>query len=141
MPEQSPTLLRDMIQEALDNGVTYRELEARAVDPQTGKTASRSVFFDTVSGKLDRMPYDYHLRAVATALRAPYETVRRAAIAQWLAADDDRTLAATPPAGFDAAEWASYDEVGRQAILDAMHIADRRRNRNHPNEGAREYTA
>ena len=141
MQEQSPTLLSDMIQEALDNGVTYRELEARAVDPQTGKTASRSVFFDTVSGKLDRMPYDYHLRAVATALQKPYDVVRRAAIAQWLGTDDARPAIPPAPAGFDAAEWADYDDVGRQAILDAMHIAHRRRVRNHPEEGAREASA
>lgn len=107
MPEQSPTL-RDMIQEALDNGVTYRELEARATDPQTGKTASRSIFFDTVNGKLDRMPYEHHLRAVAAALRKPYDTVRRAAIAQWL-----------PPAGASS-EMGSPDSEDLEAKIDRL---------------------
>ncbi|HEV2342990.1 MAG TPA: hypothetical protein VGS97_02750 [Actinocrinis sp.] len=88
MPASTSTL-RDMIREALDNGATYRELEARAIDPVTGKTASRSVFIDTISGKLDRMPYEYHLRGVAAALRVPYERVRRAAINQWLPAEED----------------------------------------------------
>lgn len=86
MPEQSATL-RDMIQAALDNGVTYRQLETRAVDPETGQTASRAVFFDTVSGKLDRMPREHHLRAVAAALGVPYERVRHAAIEQWIPAE------------------------------------------------------
>lgn len=87
MPEQRPTL-RDMIQGVLDSGVTYRELETRAVDEETGKRASRSIFFDIATGKLDRIPYDYHLRAIAAGLRAPYESVRQAAITQWLPADD-----------------------------------------------------
>lgn len=93
MPEQPTTLLRDMIQEALDNGVSYRDLESRAVDPETGQTASRAVFHDTVSGKLDRMPRDYHLRAVAAALSVPYERVRQAAIAQWLPEEGARRRA------------------------------------------------
>jgi len=95
MPEQPTTLLRDMIQEALDNGVSYRDLESRAVDPETGETASRAVFHDTVSGKLKRMPFDYHLRAVAAALGVPYERVRQAAIAQWLPAEGERRRQAT----------------------------------------------
>jgi hypothetical protein len=90
VPEQSTTL-RDMIQAALDDGVTYRELEARAVDPQTGKTASRSMFFDTANGKLDRMPYEHHLRAMAAALQQPYAVVRRAAIALWLPAETEES--------------------------------------------------
>lgn len=87
MPSSQPTL-RDMIQEALDNGATYRELEARAIDPVTGNTASRSVFFDTVNSKLDRMPYEHHLRAIAAGLRVPYERVRQAAIRQWVPPED-----------------------------------------------------
>lgn len=107
MPEQPPTL-RDMIQEALDSGVTYRELEARAIDPATGRTASRSVFFDTIGGKLDRMPYEYHLRGVAAALRVPYESVRQAAITQWLPAD-----AETSGADSDAERLKMIEEVRR----------------------------
>lgn len=90
MPEQLPTL-RDMIQNVLDSGVTYRELEARAIDEATGKRASRSIFFDIATGKLDRIPYDYHLRAIAAGLRAPYESVRQAAISQWLPAGSEET--------------------------------------------------
>lgn len=85
MPEQSPTL-RELIQNALDGGAAYRQLEMRATDPETGETASRAIFLDTVSGKLDRMPREHHLRAVAAALRLPYERVRLAAIEQWLPA-------------------------------------------------------
>lgn len=86
MPEQTPTL-RDMIKNALDSGLTYRQLAAAAIDEETGKRASHAIFFDIANGKLDRMPYDYHLRAIAAGLRAPYESVRRAAIAQWVPGD------------------------------------------------------
>jgi hypothetical protein len=83
MPEQSPTL-RDMINAELERGATYRELGSRAVDPVTDKRASASIFFDIANGKLDRMPRDYHLRAIAVGLRVPYEQVRQGAIAQWV---------------------------------------------------------
>jgi len=95
MPEQPPTL-RDMIQNALDDGAKYRELEARAIDPVTHRTASRSIFFDTVNGKLDRMPYAHHLRAIAVSLRVPYERVRQAAIQQWVPPENGSTAADIP---------------------------------------------
>lgn len=86
MPTSTPTL-RDMIQGALDRGQTYEQLEKRAIDPQTKEPVSRSMMNNIVNRKVGRMPYDYHLRAIAAALEQPYETVRRAAIAQWLPAD------------------------------------------------------
>lgn len=87
MPSSSPTL-RDMVNEARDHGQTYKQLAARAIDPETGQRASLSLIHDLARDKVDRMPYDYHLRAIAVALSKPYEQVRRAAIAQWLPADD-----------------------------------------------------
>lgn len=87
MPEQPPTL-RDMINHAVDEGTTYRELEARALDPESGKRASRAIFNDIANGKVDRIPYDYHLRAIAAALRLPYERIREAAINEWLPGAD-----------------------------------------------------
>ena len=137
---QSPTL-RDMIQDALARGATYRKLEALAIDPVSGKKASYALFNNIVLGnrKEDTMPSQEHLRAIAAALQVPYERVRQAAIAQWVPADGESSI---PPApvGIDAAEWASYDDIGRQAVLDALHIADRRRLRNPPDEGARTRT-
>ena len=44
------------------------------------------------------------------------------------------------PPGFDPKLWKAYDDVGRQAVLDGMRIADRRRARNHPDEGERDRT-
>ena len=87
MPERVTTL-RDMIQEALSSGLTYRALEDRSIDPVTGDPISRGTLNKIVLGRVDRMPYDYHLRAIAAGLRAPYESVRQAAITQWLPAED-----------------------------------------------------
>jgi hypothetical protein len=87
MPEQPPTL-RDMINAEHERGTTYRELGSRAVDPETHKKASGSTFYDIATGRLDRMPQDYRLRAIAAALKVPYERVRQAAIAQWVPAGD-----------------------------------------------------
>lgn len=135
MPEQTPTL-REMIQGALNSGATYRQLAKDAVDEETGKRASYSMFFDIANGKLDRMPPAAHLRAIAAGLRAPYESVRLAAIAQWLPAEGTRRPSMPPaPAGIDPKQWASWDDVGRQQVLDAMKIAERRRTKLHSNEG------
>jgi len=82
----SPTL-RDMVKDALDSGQTYTQLAERAIDPQTGQKASLALLNDIGRGKVGRMPYDYHLRAVAAALQKPYEAVRRAAIAEWVPAE------------------------------------------------------
>lgn len=86
MPEQSPTL-RDMIKAAVDSGLTYAQLSKRSIDAETGEKASSAFLNNIVNNNVDRMPYDYHLRAIAAGLRAPYEAVRQAAIAQWVPAE------------------------------------------------------
>jgi hypothetical protein len=115
-----------MITEALGNGVTYRELEARAIDPDTGQTASRGVFSDIVHGKTVRAPYDYHLRAIAVALRVPYEQVRQAAIAQWLPAEGER-----PSSSSRREEISDLLAEARRLIAKADEL-DRRDQRRHP---------
>lgn len=82
MPEQAPTL-RDMIEKAIADGRTLRELEARAIDEQ-GNKIGKDTIRKIRHGLVDRMPLESHLRAIAVALRVPYERVRQAAIAQWL---------------------------------------------------------
>lgn len=88
MPEQSATL-RDMIQKALDGGETYRSLANRAVDPLTKKTASYGLISNIMLKETRSAPDPSHLRAIAVALRVPYESVRQAAIAQWLPVLED----------------------------------------------------
>lgn len=90
MPASTPTL-RDMIQEAVDRGQTYEQLATSAIDERTGKRISRAQINNIAIGKTDRMPYDYHLRALAAALKKPYETVRQAAIRQFLPSEDAGT--------------------------------------------------
>jgi hypothetical protein len=139
VPEQPPTL-RDMIQEALDSGDNLRTLAAKAIDPATGETVGKDTINKIRHGTAPRMPEDGKLRAIAAALRAPYDSVRQAAMAQWFPDEAGCSATSPPPPGFDPKLWQSYDDMGRQAILDALRIADRRRLRNPPDEGARTRT-
>lgn len=134
MPEQ-PTTLRDMIQAALASGDNLRTFAARAVDPDTGTTVGKDTINKIRHGTAPRMPEDGKLRAIAAALRAPYDSVRQAALAQWFP-DGDRAATAPPPDGIDPKRWASYDDTGRQMVLDAMKIAERRRREIHSKEGS-----
>lgn len=117
MPEQSTTL-RDMIQSALDGGETYRSLAARAVDPVTGKTASYGLINNIVLGNTRSAPEPHHLRAIAAALRVPYERVRQGAIAQWLPAGDEED------AGDDLTDAQFLEEAKRKRDLFASVYQD-----------------
>lgn len=115
MPEQAPTL-RDMIKASVDRGLTYEQLSKRAVDEETGRRASPALLNNIANDKVDRMPYDYHLRAIALGLGVPYERVRQAAIAQWLPPEAGTTVADIPPERRDqliADAERLYDITGR----------------------------
>jgi len=122
-----------MINRVLASGVTYRQLAERAIDPDSGATVSRGTLNKIARGEPMRMPNDGMLRAIAAALRAPYESVRQAAITQWFPDDGPRTAMPPPPDGIDPKRWATYDDTGRQMILDAMKIAEHRRAQIHSN--------
>jgi transcriptional regulator with XRE-family HTH domain len=124
MPEQAPTL-RELIQDALDHGVTLRELADRAVDPETAETVSKDTINKIALGRINRMPYESHLRAIANALRISYEHVRRAAIAQWLPGTSPE-IAAAP---IDLREWASWTDDDRDLVLLAVRSANARARR------------
>jgi hypothetical protein len=87
MPEQPPTL-RDMIKAVKDSGLTYEQIAAKAIDPQTGKRTAGSFLNSIVLGNVNRLPEPHNLRAIAAGLGVPYERVRVAAIAQWLPPED-----------------------------------------------------
>jgi transcriptional regulator with XRE-family HTH domain len=84
MPGSTPTLLRDMVKDALASGRTYRQLAERAVDPETKQTASFALLNDIARGNVNRAPSVAHLRAIAVALDQPFEKVRQAAIDEYL---------------------------------------------------------
>lgn len=123
MPEQTPTL-RELIQEALDNGVTLRELADRAIDPRTAETLGKDTINKIVLGRINRVPLEGHLRAIANALRVPYERVRRAAIAEWLPGTDLEV-----PADIDLREWSKWAPEDREMVLLAVRNANRRAER------------
>jgi transcriptional regulator with XRE-family HTH domain len=83
MTDQDPTL-SDLIQGALNTGLTLRQLAERATDPRSGETVSKDTINKIVLGRINRMPIEEHLRGIAAALDLPYERVRQAAIKQWL---------------------------------------------------------
>lgn len=86
MPEQ-PTL-SDMIKAAADSGLTYLQLQERSIDPHDGAVGISAAQLNRIAnGNANRIPDANQLRAIATALRQPYERVRQAAIAQWLPAE------------------------------------------------------
>jgi cell division septum initiation protein DivIVA len=94
-----------MVKDALDRGQTYTQLAERAIDPLTAQRASLALLNDIGRGKVGRMPYDYHLRAIAAALGKPYEVVRQAAIAQWLPEQaSDQAATPSPSALLEQAE-------------------------------------
>ena len=89
MPEQPPTL-RELINEAVSSGITFAQLAERTADPTTGKLRASGGYINRIAnGKVSQMPVEAHVRALADALRIPYERVRQAAIAQWLPAAPD----------------------------------------------------
>ena len=120
MPEQTPTL-RELIQEALDDGLTLRELADKATDPRTGETVGKDTINKIVLGRINRMPTEDHLRAIAAALRITYERVRRAAIAQWLPGTDPEV-----PAFIDLRDWASWSQDDRDLVQLAVRTANTR---------------
>lgn len=125
MPEQPPTL-RDMIRDAVANS-SFERLAERAVDPETGKIASRPYLNDLANGKVKRIPEPPHLRAIAAGLGVSYERVRRAAIAQWLPGTDPEV-----PADIDLREWARWTPEDRELIQLAVRTANARAKRQHP---------
>lgn len=113
MPGNStPTLLRDMVQDALDRGQTYRQLAERAIDPETKQTASFSMLNDIARGNVKRAPSIAHLRAIAAALGKPLEAVRQAAINEYLPTEAEGAQAPADPES--AAEHALLEQA-RQA--------------------------
>lgn len=112
MPGSTPTL-RDMVKDALDRGQTYRQLAERAVDPQTGQTASLALINDIARGQVNRAPSVIHLRALAAALERPFEAVRQAAIRQWL------------PAANGEADAGALLAEARELTAAAAHLAER----------------
>lgn len=90
MPEQPPTL-RELINEAVSSGATFAQLAERTADPTTGKLRASGGYINRIAnGKVTQMPVEAHVRALADALRIPYERARQAAITQWIPADEDQ---------------------------------------------------
>ncbi|MEU0393879.1 hypothetical protein ABZ208_14050 [Streptomyces sp. NPDC006208] len=98
--EASPAgALSRLIQEALDEGLSYGDIAARSIDPQTGTTVVKQYLHKIVKAPPANPPSPVQLRAIAAGLRKSERRVKEAAAQQWLE--------------YEATELAGYDEEVR----------------------------
>ncbi|MFK0045457.1 hypothetical protein ACIQU4_15290 [Streptomyces sp. NPDC090741] len=97
----SPALgaLSRLIQDALNEGLSYKQLADRSVDAQTGTTVVKQYLNKLVINPPASPPSPAQLRAIAVGLRKTERRVKEAAAQQWLE--------------YEATELAGYDEEVR----------------------------
>lgn len=115
MPEQPPTL-SDMIKKEHERGVRYDELAERTADPTGKPRISKSQLNKIANGEKTPLPNETQLRGIAAALQLPYDLVRRAAINQWLPADD--SAVGVPDLPEDEREQLKAEAIRLRAIAD-----------------------
>lgn len=76
--------LSQLIQKALDDGKSLRELGKAAVDPETGEHISWQYFQKLVKNPPASAPDPMQMRAIAAALGKPERRVKEAVAEQWL---------------------------------------------------------
>lgn len=76
--------LSRLIKEANDNGVSYGQLAARAIDPETGATLVKQYLQKLAETPPANPPSPERLRAIAAALRKSERRIKEAAAEQWL---------------------------------------------------------
>ncbi|MBZ6290322.1 hypothetical protein KVH09_06820 [Streptomyces olivaceus] len=91
--------LSQLIQDALDKGSSYGKLAEQAIDPDSGETVSKAYLQRIVKNPPANPPTVPMMKAIATALRKPFERVQEAVAKQWLL--------------YEATELAGYDEEVR----------------------------
>ncbi|MFK4869044.1 hypothetical protein ACI3K4_27900 [Streptomyces sp. CSMPJR101] len=91
--------LSQLVQDALDSGISLRRLGDRAVDPDTGEKISWQYFQKLVKTPPASPPDPVQMRALAAALNRPYRRIQEAAAQQWLQ--------------YEATELSGYDEEVR----------------------------
>ncbi|HEY9372853.1 hypothetical protein [Streptomyces sp.] len=88
--------LSQLIQAALDEGKSLRDLGKVAIDPDTGEHISWQYFQKLVKNPPASAPNPVQMRAIAAALGKPYRRIQEATAKQWLQYE------ATELAGYDA---------------------------------------
>lgn len=88
--------LSQLVQDALDAGMSLRRLGERAIDPDTGEAISWQYFQKLVKNPPASPPDPVQMRALAAALGKPYRRVQEATARQWLQYE------ATELSGYDA---------------------------------------
>lgn len=81
-PSRGP--LSDLVQAALDEGLSLRLLASRTRDDAGRETISKDTFQKIARGTLPKAPTGPDLDAIARALRKPPQVIKEAAARQWL---------------------------------------------------------
>lgn len=81
MTSEQETLTR-LVAGALDDGLTYRALERKAVDPETGYRPARATIWKVVKGQSIQLTPEL-VRAIAAGLGVPATRAQRAAAFQY----------------------------------------------------------
>lgn len=98
--------LSQLIQAALDKGDSYQRIADRAIDPDSGQTVSKPYLQRVVKNPPVNPPTVPMMKAIAEALRKPYERIQEATASQWLM--------------YEATEMSGYDEDVRVIVA---HLA------------------
>lgn len=100
--------LTKLVADALDDGLTYRALESRAVDHTTGYQAGRTTLWKVANGRNVILTPEL-VRAIATGLNIAPERAQRAAALQYAGYEEASVAGATviresgsPASGLDA---------------------------------------
>jgi hypothetical protein len=88
--------LSQLIQDANDRGLSYGEMAARAVDPETGTRLVKQALQKLVKAPTVNPPSIEQMRAIANAIGRPLRHVQEAVARQWLQYE------ATELAGYDS---------------------------------------
>jgi len=67
-----------------EQGLSYRRMSVRAIDPETGQRLGFQWLGKLAAGGLSKAPDPWQLRALAAALGVPGEVVKGLAARQWL---------------------------------------------------------
>lgn len=98
--------LSQLIQAALDKGDSYQRIADRAIDPDSGVTVSKPYLQRVVKNPPANPPTVPMMKAIAEALRKPFERIQEATASQWLM--------------YEATEMSGYDEDVRVIVA---HLA------------------
>ncbi|MFD8936658.1 helix-turn-helix domain-containing protein [Streptomyces sp. NPDC059578] len=128
MAEQQRTDFRDLVRRRrADLGISLRELEARAVDPETGEGVKFGWISKVENGKPTDAPTEATLRGLAEGLQLPTHMLQEAAAAQYLGLRPKEIWSADHTTRLLVARLDEMSQEERQQLADIADAWARRR--------------